>query len=429
MASGPEGWALRMDAPVAQHPVEQVRSDRVLVAATVACSALLLLPVFRRLVVDPSAFVAGTNDFAFHIGFALEHTSFLPPRLPAPHPLFHLSVAAFAPVLGGEWAAVVVACLGVAATALVLVLVGRTPVGSATSGLPLPAACAFALGWIVIESPTVLWQLATGRDGPFAIVHFWGSPTEVLTVPLAILLVLLLGSMADDPGRWEQPEPWFLLGAALVVGAAAKPSVPLVLVPAVLVLCLASPRWRSVDRGRLLARFVLPAALIAAAQTAFLMWGTVPTGDSGFRFAPLEVARAAGMGSGVIFWSFPLLMLVTTPLLCHRLRGDTCLHLSLLATVVALPPMLLLAETGPRAGDAALLKTGFVGATLVSVFWLRALVAELVDGRRPSAERSGRTATRLTLAAVAVLLVVAGVVAYLDAVGAVTIVDVAGNAQ
>ena len=168
--------------------------------------------------------------------------------------------------------------------------------------------------------------------------------------------------------------------------------------------------------------FAVPAVLLVAAQTLFLVYGPMPTGRSGFEIAPFVTVEKAGISADPVFWLLPLVVLATVPLLWRRLRDDTCFGLSAMTIVVAVPAMLLFRETGPRENDFALLKLGYTAGMLVSVFWLRAVFAELRHGMASIRDRSANGPTRtgaLVLAGVVAVLVVSGVLAYLQGLGAV----------
>lgn len=388
----------------------------------VVASTAAMVPVFRRLVDVPDWMVLDTNDFPFHIRFAVEETSIVPLDVPAPHPLFHLGVALLHPLLGPSTAAVVVVSAAVALTAAALITVVDRPVG----GEPPMAgawAASFAVVWILAESPTLLLRRLTGDEGPFAILHFWGSPTEVVMVPLAILTALVIGDMVERPDRYHARRGLRVGVVVLVVlTALAKPSLALITAPSIVLLVLVSPRWRAARPRQLLTVVVLPSVVMAVAQTLFLALGPVPTGRSGFAFAPFEVVGEVFALAGPDFWVLPLLMVVVWFALRPRLRTDPSFQVAVTGLLVALPPMLLLAETGPRADDGALLKLGFAAGTMVSVFLLRACWFEL--RARSTADRRGPVGSDAWRGWVAlgfvVLIVAGGAVGHLQALGAVS---------
>lgn len=372
-------------------------------AAVAAGSAAvaLVLPVVVRLVDDPSARVLSINDYRFHIQEA-QLLSVVPLRLPAPHPLFHLSLAVLGPIANYQAAAIVVAGLAAAATGIVLVGVA----GRLEPGVTGPnAATLFALVWLVVESPAVVLRALGVGVGPVVGLRVWGSPTELVLVPCALLLlgaagVVVRGDVARVGGG-------FGVIVILVVAGLAKPSVLLVLVPAaVIVAVLRSDRSRS-RCLTVLRVLVLPAVVLVAAQVIVLTSGSLPSGRSGFELDPLGAAKVAGLPGDLITWVLPCLVLVTMPLVWRRLRHDVEFHLSVTSIGVALPVMALIRETGPRSGDGSLLKLGLIAALLVFTCWLRAVVAEI--GRLRGARWDLRASL---LVAVLAVLVIAGGASY-----------------
>lgn len=383
----------------------------VLVALVVA--PLALAPVLWRLIIDPGVTMMDTNDFEFHIRFAVEETEFFPLRISAPYPTFHVAVHALDLVIGSARGALAVMMASVMMTVGALVAIARRPLEGRERLSPAWSA-GFAVVWLLAESPTVLYEWLTGADAPYAILHFWGSPTEIVFVPFALVMALVLGDLIERPRRYLESRPAAVgVWALVVLTALAKPSLGVVFAPAALLLVRAWPKWRSSTRA-VIVLFVVPAAVAALAQTAFLMFGPVPTGQSGFVLAPFEVfGQIAGAG-GPAFWLLPLTVLALVPALRGRLAGDPCVQVALLATAVAFVPMLLVKETGPRAEDAALLKLGFAAGTVLIVFVMRAAVVELRDrlARRGSGQRPDWRVP--WIGGLLGLLVASGLVAYVE---------------
>jgi hypothetical protein len=382
------------------------------VIAALVLAPLALAPVLWRLIIDPGVTMMDTNDFEFHIRFAVEETEFFPPRISAPYPMFHVAVHALDQVIGSARGALSVMMASVTLTVAALVAIGRSPMPGRERLDPTWSA-GFAVMWLLAESPTVLYEWWSGADAPYAILHFWGSPTEVVFVPFALVMALVLGDLIERPRRYLDSRPAVLgVWVLVVLTGLAKPSLGVVFAPAALLLVWVWPNWRASARA-VIVLFVAPAVVVAVAQTAFLMFGPVPTGQSGFEIAPFEVfGQIAGAG-GPAFWLLPLAILALVPALRGRLAGDPCVQVALVATLVAFVPMLLVKETGPRAEDAALLKLGFAAGTVLMVFVMRAAVVELRD--RLVSGSGSRLGWRVPwIGGLLGVLVVAGVVSYLE---------------
>lgn len=382
------------------------------VAAVVVAAPLVMAPLMVRLIAEPSFQHMDTNDFEFHVNLAVRETSFLPLSVPAPHPLFHLAVRALEPLVGGGLASLTVMSVSISATMLVVVAIGRHPLDG-SAGLSPAWAAGLASVWLLAESPTALVQLVTGSEAPYAIIHFWGSPTEVVFIPLAFLLTLVVGDVLRNPARYVGRAPAALVVVLVILTALAKPSMGLVLAPASVALVVISRRWRD-STGPLLRVFVIPAIVVAVAQTAFLVWGPMPTGTSGFAIAPFEVAGQVVRAGGAAFWLLLVALAVLAVVLWTRLRSDVCVQLSALSLLIALGPMLLLKETGPRAADAALLKLGFAAAAVLTVFLFRAALVDLRDRWQRSRRERGVGWQAVLVAGTLALFVVSGLAYYVE---------------
>jgi hypothetical protein len=375
-----------------------------------------MAPLLTRLISDPTAQHMDTNDFEFHVDLALRETSWWPFEVPAPHPLFHLGVRALAPLLGGGLATLVVMSAAVSLTMLAVISIGRYPIG-ARAGLDPVGAAVLALVWLIAESPTALYEWVSGAKAPYAIIHFWGSPTEVVFIPLAFLLTLVVGDMLQQPTRYRGAAPSSLVIGLVVLTALAKPSLGLLLAPAAVVVLLTSKQWRGGTRP-VITIFVIPSVLVAIGQTAFLVWGPMPTGRSGFAIAPFDVVGEVVKAGGLPFWVLLAVMGVLAAAVWGQLGSDPCVRLSSIGLLIGMAPMILLKETGPRAEDGALLKLGFAASALLVVFVMRAAAVELRDRwsvQGWAAVRQRRVATILAMFGV---LILSGAVYYVELMAA-----------
>lgn len=312
-----------------------------ILAVVVLVGAASLLIYWRRIMTPTE------NDYGSHIQFTLLMLQKeMPPSYTLAHPLLQVILGgAFWLTRGrlGIWEGMVILmALSNVCSALIL----YAWLGGTKRGVKEALRLFFAVTFPFVTSIPALAFL----DGQYYFGYIslanYHNPTVQLLKPLAVLLFILALRVFDRQAhsRWNIP-----LAAALVIGSAlVKQNYLICLIPALALLMAAGWRqkWRMDMRLGLLG-FILPAALILAAQTyvTFLM----PEADEGgFRFAPLAVESAF---SGFLFWKF--LLSVLFPLVVwlpsfRKVLMDREMQLAWLAFLVGVGQLYLFAESGER---------------------------------------------------------------------------------
>lgn len=375
-----------------------------------AVTAALMTPMFVRFAREPSS-VLGFSDYATHLEFA-SRVEFFPPNLVAPHPVFHMAVAATTWIGGQVLATSLVMFLVVMATVLVLVWFGRQSFAERPR-LDVWLAVLFGAGYFVVESPAIVANaLEIGNPNDWAPSdHMYLSPTDTLLVPFAVILVVLLGRtlrIAPDDRRSGS-----ILGAATALATIAKPSMTLVLLVALPVTVLVGGVPKRQLMRSLLVWFYVPGLVIVALQTWMLQIGVDDASRAGFALRPMETVRVTGLDKVGPLLFTPLLVVV----LClwaagRRYLAEPTVRLSLFSVAAGIGLLFVFNETGSRAHDGTFAKPAFIAFVVLHIVSWRFLAGEFQYGR------TGRV--RLWVIAAAGFLsvgAVAGVLAYLDGVG------------
>ncbi|MGN6696447.1 MAG: hypothetical protein ACTHN0_19870, partial [Aquihabitans sp.] len=181
---------------------------------------------------QPTYLVFGGNDLSAHAAWASEVT-LLPPGVPIPHFALHV-VARIAMVplgLQRADAGIVVAVAAFTAWGAWLLagwLAERVPRGVGTWW-----AAVATLALVVGEAPNVIWAPVTeiGGGSGYVVLHLLGTPTNAVLLPVVVLLLPQLVRAADAP---LSRRAGVVLAVTVAFGMTAKPSAPIVLVPAAL---------------------------------------------------------------------------------------------------------------------------------------------------------------------------------------------------
>jgi hypothetical protein len=386
-------------------------------AAIVLVSMALMAPIWYRFSSSPSS-VIGTSDFETHMGAAAE-LSLVPLRITAPHFGYHLPVAVLGPLFGAVTASVLVMSAGVAVTTAVLLRLGRMPFAG-RPGLPPRIARVAALGYFVIESPSVIARgLGVGDPYDWATtVHAYYNPTDTLAVGFALLQVVLLAEIFRPEARLDR-QAGLALAVVTAVGTMVKPSMTLVLLAA------AAPMiWAARARGRRsptrhLARyFALPGAAVLAGQTLLLAIGSSHLPPAGIAVELLATWRLLELDrAGPLLFSALLVVPICLWAGARRYLGEPMVALSLWGLLGGVAILVLFRETGQRSTDGTFAKPAFMAAAVLVVVSWRFLVGE---ARTWWTQRRTRTGLPGWLPAAAVFLVIsltAGTLSYLEAVG------------
>lgn len=381
-------------------PTEPLR----IVLAVVA--GLMSYAIGLRLI-DPTAIVYGGNDLAAHAAWAAE-LELVPFHPTQPHFGLHLLARSIQVlgVSGGERA--VVLSVGLLTAAGAYLLYGL--LGDLASPRPRSVWLAVATSVVMVgESPYVFVQRPSeiGRGAGYLTLHLWATPTNAVLLPMAVLLLPRLLAATEAPLSRRRGA---VLGTLVAVAMVAKPAVPLVLVPAALVLVARHlPDWARV-RARGLAILVwgvLPMALVAIWQLRFLA-GLAADRDGGVRLAPLEGMRTGGMLRPVA-WLALLLPLALLLAAGGRWWRDRTVVFGAAALVVGVLQFGLLGETGYREDHANWGISAYVGYLVLTVAALGAVLQRIAGSDVDAARRA-----RWVLGGAALLCGVAGLVAFVD---------------
>lgn len=407
------------------------------VAATCAVvAAAATLPIFLRLGWHPDVRVISVNDVGIHLDLA-KAMAVWPPTVSTAQVLFHVLTAPMIPLLGAPVAGALVTSAAVGCTAAVLVRIARTPFGG-SAGLGGWAAATLPAAFLLAESPTMI-LVALGWVDPsakFMPVHFYGSPTQVLMLPLALVAIPMLlavvgrvkavdpgsGSIdgADDAAR-RRRDHW-VLAAVTMAATLAHPSFYMAFAPGVVIYVTATRAWSAALARRLAVWFVAPGAVVFVWQTWLLTTGQTLVRDE-FTFEPMATIRVLGLNHiGPEFALSALLIAIGVWAGGRRYVADPCIGLTLAALAASMVPLWLIAEVGERASHGNLGKPGFTCWVLLHLFTVRFLLVEARDRRAARiADGAPWPPWVFAFAAFAVVAVASGVVSHLDAVGALTL--------
>lgn len=387
--------------------------------------ALAFAPVFRRLVSDLSNIAYGYNDYGIHLEMAARVRLF-PPTVVTPHPIFHVLAAAFGVVLGAQLGAVAALCVGAGAGAVLLYWIARQPVAPLPA-LPRALAAAVALYETFFETPVTALNALGWLDHPrtYMNLHPWASPTDVVAVPIAVAVVVVMARSMEAPrADWFRPTPpRLLLLAATVAGGLAKPTVLLALLPAfVLYALIGGPGLK--NRITTLLWSVVPAAVLFAWQLWIIKSRplAVEIGYStyGIEFAPFRYVGFLGFGPDGpwLFWPSLLWVVLAAWAGGRAFWRHPWIRLCLCALPGVSVLAFFLAETGNQAADMNLVRSLTYALVPLTYFSVILLAQALLRWFRQGPDR-GRVPLWIPASAVlAVLWAIGGLFMYVDLVGA-----------
>lgn len=387
-------------------------------------------PAIARLAHRPTVFVLGINDYQRHLEEA-QRFALVPFHVGAPHLTFHVLTRVATPVLGAEWAPVLVLSLAVAAAVLAAANLLSLPChdGHRLSAI---AAVLMAGAYFLAETPALLLH-ATGiaaEDAPYLTVHWWGNPTWLMGLPFLFATVPLVQRLIDvectpgapvtnDEGRRPR---YLLLAACVMAGALAKPSFVLVLVPALPTYLLAVRRAPARAVVAAVAWVSAPGAAVIAWQTWFLGSGQSTEFRSGWTFDPIVQPAFGWDRAGPAFW-LPVFWVVLALLVTHgAFLRDPGVPVVLTCTAFALPLMLTVRETGEKAFDGNMAVPMQACTTLLVLLAVRACAVHVAGTWRTVEHRWHRPPPSvLAVSLLGVAFLAGGLLSHLDALG---IVDV-----
>lgn len=391
-----------------------------------ALVSLAFVPVFLRLVSDLSNTAYGYNDYGIHLELAATRFSWIPFAVALTHPVFHGLAALFAAVLGDDLGAVAALCLGAGGGAIVLYWIARRPHGSAQA-LPRGLAAGLALYLTLFETPVAALNALGWLDHPrtYANLHPWANPTDVVALPLTLLLVcaMVRAAASTSPGWFQPTRPRLLLALATVAGGLAKPAVLLALLPAFGLYTLLG----GAGLRRRLATAVPWCAVPGVAVLVWQFWMiktrplAVEVGYDtyGIEFAPFRYVGFLGFGRDGPWLFWPSILWVA--LAAWAGGRDFWRHPPIRLSLCALPGVSVLAflvsETGNQAADMNLIRTlayALLPLICFSVVYLAQLVARRL---REPPQHAGRPWWIPAAAVMAALWAVGGLFMYLDLIG------------
>lgn len=350
--------------------------DLAVPALTGAIAALLSIPMFHRLVTVPGATALGINDFAVHLELS-QRFSLIPFRVPAPHPVFYALQQAVA-LVGGQTLAATLVCAGaVGFSAAALVLIGRRP-DSNGRRLGSAAAAAFAAFVLLAEAPNPALQSLglIPRVSMMPTTHAWGSPTEIVMIPLLLFLLMGILDLLDDDSA--SPAAKVRLLVLTVMTTLAKPDFVVAMLVGLPLMMTLTRLWTP-HRARSIVSLVLaPATAVVIWQYWFVASGKLSVATPGVEFAPFEVVRDIGVrAGGAAFWIAPSIVILAWLVGGRRYFADAGVGLGLSCLAVAVVPMLLLRETGESAAHANVTKSAWIAWFVLHLFTVRFLALEV----------------------------------------------------
>ena len=343
MCAGTRGWVVS-------------RANRPIITTGVIIS-LLSGPIFWRLVVDPSVLIRGTNDINSGLP-RIRWIRFWPFRMSVAHPVWFVVIRGLSSITGEVAAVTLVGALSTGAAAAVLITMCRSK-WDRTPAVGWPLAVGVGLGYMFLESPALLlsrsgnlWGRYTeashlARGTGYFPLHQWGTPTIVMSLPFAFLLLAWLLRVLDeveDPlaprGGWHRRS----LGVLTVFISLLQPATTLALIPAVPIYLIVSRRWSLASVKAVGRWFVLPGGAVCLAQVWFLASNVSPYERATWLWRPFWSWHYFGLDRPV-FWSMLIL-----PILCltsGRIRylRQPAVAVSLIGLVVSMVPFLLLEQT------------------------------------------------------------------------------------
>jgi hypothetical protein len=389
-------------------------SEVAVVGAAAAVATAIVAPVFARLSAldGPAGTIVGINDHGDHLRAAAD-TTLLPLEVETPHFAYHVLTAAGSALVSLSTSATVVLSLATGATFIAAYLLLR-PLGW-SERTPSRPALAGAAAFLAIETPTLI-LLHLGLVAPstrFQTVHALYSPTWVVALPLAILLVVAIRPVLEDVRAMDRRRAATTAGLTVAL-LLAKPSFVLCLVPALAtVVAVRRVPWRTA--ARVIGPLAAPAGVVLAWQARFLAGSDTAIGGGGVTFDPIGGPPYGWSQARWAFW-FPLLLVVLAVVLRGReAAADRTLHLLVWCLAYGATIFLLFQETGVRAGHGNLGVSAQVASTVLVLWAVGALVRELMDVT-PGSSRGPRL--RWLVAAGAMLAFCwGGLLSYADAMG------------
>lgn len=385
--------------------------------------AAMWTPAFWLLCTELDDFtILGINDVPLHLD-VVATTSLVPPVFESPHLLFHVAGRALSWPFGEPGGSVAVMVLSVAGVCGVLARWFARPVGPGRA-LSAAAAAVVAAGYLFLETPAVVarWLDVTGPDQPFYSIHWWANPTWLLALPFAFATFSLLEGVTADLRDGATVAPARLVGLAVVVvlGALAKPSLALVLLPVLpihLAVSVGTSSWRR--WGPVAVAVVVPCAVVVAWQTWFLAVAPASRFSSSWIIDPVVQPVFGWDATLHPAFYLPLLPVGAALVLTRgRFLREPSVALALACGAVAVPLMLTVRETGERAGHgnfAVPAQTVLAVLVALSVRSLAVLAVEAVRAQRP--RPAWARASLVVVGLLVLAFALGGVVSYLAAIG------------
>jgi hypothetical protein len=271
------------------------------------------------------------------------------PWVQAPHFAFHWATIAAAAVLPGSsfvGAGIAVAVVAQATTAAIAAWFLHSSVPPDERPRWWTQSAVGAALAVLFAGPVNVFTVgSTNLYHGYIVGAAYHNPTTLFAKPFAVgLFILVAARLTRARGAPLAGSAFVSVTALTVLACIAKPSLPIALIPAALLLAL---WWRRDLVRHLLLACAVPAAAVLWWQHAVLAGGEL---GGGIAWAPLDVLGTYSDHLGVklvLSLLFPLAVVG----LCRGALDDMGLRLAWLTFIVAALPLYLLAETGPRADD------------------------------------------------------------------------------
>lgn len=354
------------------------------IVATSVISTAIFAPMVWRAVFRSAGWYGAADDYPWHLTVIMDAFE---QRQGPPHFLLHLSIWIVRPLTGHTTTATacyLVLLASVAAFAAVCHAFVRERLGPARSE-------AWALvGALMIQfaqSPAALPGPSTLRPGSLWLpLNGYSNPTALFMRPFALGLFIatyrILG--APDSERWRARATVVGVPVLAVAGALAKPSLTIVIIPAVVVILLAqvpARGWRASLAHPALRLVALPSVGALILQACIVTFVVPPQFRGLTKVAPFQVIEHFHLFT-VRFFIGALLPLVGLALLGRAFRRGWDVRLGLVCAGIGLIWFVMLQEDNTNGINGLNMVWGLqISLLLLAATTIRAVLAASLECR------------------------------------------------